>query len=51
MQFGKGGWKLKNVFEAILESIYLSRETREKNPNMWRGAQCEKLKHYDLLSH
>ena len=51
MQFGKGGWKLKNGFEAILESIYLSRETREKNPNMWRGAQCEILKPYDLLSH
>ena len=51
MQFGKGGWKLKNGFEAILESIYLSRETREKKPNMWRGAQCEILNPYDLLSH
>ena len=51
MQFGKGGWKLKNVFESILESIYLSIETREKNPNMWRGTECEILKPYDLLSH
>ena len=44
-------WKLKNGFEAILESIYLSRETREKNPNTWRGAECEILKPYDLLSY
>ena len=51
MQFGKGGWKLKNGFEAIWESIYLSRETREKNPNMWWRAECEILKPYDLLSH
>ena len=26
-------------------------ETREKKTNMWRGAQCEILKPYDLLSH
>ena len=42
---------MKNGFEAILEIIYLSRESREKNLNMWRNAQCEILNPYDLLSH
>ena len=30
MQFGKGGWKLKNVFEAILESIIFQEKLEKK---------------------